>query len=141
MANGKKEPVISIGSAGIIDQGLLVDKLEVDLLSIPQLDMMGYSTVFSQGKCVISKDSQVISTGILFNRHYLHSKTDFNKNWINKNPQPDIESLFKKNTVTVPTSTPTTADTFSNDPDQNLNDHTISTPKEISLYDRIIIAH
>ena len=72
-----------------------------------------------------------------------HSKTDFNKNWINRNPQPDIETLFKKNTVAVPTYIPTKVNTFSNDTDENSKvlDHTTTSPKQISLYDRIIIAH
>jgi len=78
MANGNKERVVSVGSVGFLDEVLLVNNLQSDLLSISQLDKKGCVTSYSNGQCIISKEGQIISVGVLFHKHYLHPKKDFN---------------------------------------------------------------
>ena len=135
MANGKREPVSSIGCVGILKDVLLVENLQVDLLSVPQLDNMGFSTTYGQGKCIISQNGNVISIGVLYNKHYFHPKSDFNKGWIMTKPHTDINSLLQQYKVLH--SPISTADVPS---EPIVNPNAISNPK-ITLHDRIMITH
>jgi len=121
MADGHREPVSGKGTIASIGDVLLVQKLQVDLLSISQLDNSGYTTTYSQGRCIISKNGISISTGVLFNKHYVHHKRDFNPNWVDKNPQTGINNLLQQ------------SDSHTQVP--------VPSSKSITLYDRIMLAH
>ena len=105
MANNSSSKSIKVGSTGnYIPVLLLVEDVQVDLLSVSQLDKLNMKIIYENQTATIidPQYNNIISTGILYNGLYFHRKKDFYHNWIeqddNVNP-PELRYPIINNTI------------------------------------------
>ena len=106
MANGTLSKSLKVGSTGnYIPVILLLEDIQVDLLSVSQLDKLNLRVIYENQSATIvdTQCNNIISKGILHNGLYFHRKKDFFPNWIEQddtcNP-PELRYPSTNNTKT-----------------------------------------